>query len=403
MSVVKQILLSLVVLAIAAGGWLAYDRGTFSSGREAANAGQPRGGGPTGRGGPPGGGFGRGGSSLVVTAAVEIDNSGLEISAIGTVVAARAVTLYPQGTGVIVEVAFQPGTEVGKGQVLVRLDDADQQVAVERSRVGLAEVVSARARAERLAQSNNITTVALADAKSAVVKAEIDLKSAEIDLSKRTLAAPFAGTIGLSDVTVGDLVNSSKAIATLDDVSTVTVAFDVPERAIGRIARGQRVRATTDALPDLMFVGTVGAIDSRVDPTARTLRVQARLPNDAKVLRPGMAVDVRIVFAGEPRPVVPSLAVLWDREGSFVWKLEGDSVKRTGVRILGRRSGTVIVAADLAAGDRVIIEGLQSLREGASVAPVGAEDKAGANSGGGAPPRGPGAGAGRANRPGSAS
>jgi len=389
MSAIKQILLSLVVVAVAAGAWYAYDRGYFSGADPTATVasrpggGPPGGGGgaPGGGGGPPGGGAaGRGGfaggpggggfsraATPVVAAIVDTDNTSLEVHAIGTVAAARAVTLYPQVNGVVSEIDFTPGTKVDAGQTLVKLDDGDQQVAVDKATIALASAQAALDRAQQLAKSNNITSVALTDAQSAVQKAEIDRKSAQLELAKRTVKAPFAGTIGLTDITVGDLVNSSKAIATLDDMSTVTVAFDVPERASGRVAVGQEVMATTEALAGQRFQGAISTIDSRVDPVARTLRVEATLPNDANVLKPGMALAIDLSFPGENHPSVPSLAVQWDREGSYVWKLDGTTVHRVGVDIVDRRSGTVIVVGDLAPGDSVVSEGVQRLREGAHV------------------------------------
>jgi RND family efflux transporter MFP subunit len=257
---------------------------------------------------------------------------------------------------------------VAEGQPLVRLGDSEQQVAVERARVALDSARLALERAEQLAQSNNITTAALAEARTNARRSEIDLRGAELELARRTLVAPFAGTIGLTDVTIGDLVNSSRAIATLDDMSTVTVAFEVPERASGRVVVGQEIVATTAALAGRHFTGYVSAVDSRVDPVARTLKVEASLPNEANVLKPGMALNVTIAFAGVAQPAVASLAVQWDRSGPYVWKVEGDTVARVGVDIVGRRSGVVIVAAGaLAAGDEVVVEGLQRMRAGARV------------------------------------
>ena len=383
MSAARQILLSLMVIAVALGGWLAYDAGYFAPGGDGAVAGLPPGGGPAGSGpqgggspggGPPGGGFPGGGggfargASPVIAATVVTDDAVLEVHAIGTVAAVRAVTLYPQVAGVVAEVSFRPGTGVEAGDALIRLEDADHQVAVERARLALDSARAALARSEQLARSNNISTVALTEAETAVRQAEIDLRSAEIELAKRTLTAPFAGTTGLSDITVGDLVNSSRAIVTLDDMSTVTVAFDVPERASGRVAVGQEIVATTAALAGRHFTGHVSAVDSRVDPVARTLKVEASLPNEANVLKPGMALNVALSFEGVDQPAVASLAVQWDRSGPYVWKVEGESVVRVGVDIVGRRSGVVIVAAgDLAAGDEVVVEGLQRLRDGSRV------------------------------------
>ena len=396
MSILKQIALTAVILALAAGGWYAYRTGLVSAflfgdspaavasvapagapppaGSASGETGRPKGqagnGGESGRGTASGGGGGPGhggGPVLVVTAPVAIDSTGSEIRAIGTAAAAKAVTLYPQVTGVVTAVSFTAGMAVKEGQPVVALDSADQEVAVDRAKVDLDKANEAVDRAERLAKSGNVTAVALSDAQVAKRQAEIDVRSAELELGKRTIRAPFAGTIGLSDLSVGDLVNSSHAIATIDDMTTLTVAFQVPERAAAAVSVGQAVNATADALAGATIAGTISAVDSRVDPATRTLRLEAQFPNDGNVLKPGMAVTVSVSIPGEPRPTVPSLALQWDRQGSFVWKVDGDVVHRTPVAIVGRRSGIVTVAGGLKEGDAVVVEGVLRLREGVTV------------------------------------
>ena len=381
MSVTRQIVLSLIVVLIAAAGWYAYDQGYFSSQPGGARGGTVASGQAAGGGARSGGFGGRGGAVLVVTAPVTSDDTGIDISAIGTVAAAQEVTLYPQDSGIVTDVAFTPGTKVAKGAVLVRLDDSDQQVALEKAKLALDTAQSALDRAQQLAKSNNITTVALTDALTAQKTAAIGLKAAENALAKRTIKAPFSGIIGLTDIAVGDLINSSKAIATLDDMSKVTVAFDVPERASGLVAVGQPVAASTEALAGQSFKGTVSAVDNRVDPVARTLRVEATLPNDASALKPGMALTVAMSFPGKPHPSVPSLAVQWDRSGAYVWKVTDGSAHRTPVQIIGRRSGAVIVSGDLAEKDAVVVEGLQRVREGSKVTEADASVGAGPGAG----------------------
>lgn len=379
MSPVKQAAVVAVIVVVAGAAWLGFARDWGGSSQPttspAAQASAPAGGGPPGEGrsgGQARGGGPGGGGAPVVTALVETDATGIEVRAVGTVAAARAVTLFPESSGVVTAVDFRPGTEVASGQPLIRLDDAEQQVAVDRARIALDAARTSLDRAEQLAKSNNITTAALNEARTNLQRAEIDLRGAELELARRTLVAPFAGTIGLTDVTTGDLVNSQKAIATLDDMSTVTVYFEVPERASGQVEVGQAISATTAALAGHVFAGQISAVDSRVDPVARTLKVEASLPNDANVLKPGMALNVVLAFPGEEHPAVPSMAVQWDRNGPYVWQADGDSVKRTDVDIVGRRSGIVIVAAGaLAPGDEVIVEGLQRMREGGRIVRVG--------------------------------
>jgi len=364
MPLVRQLVVALVLVGLGLGAWYGFGRDLLF-GEEQASVGGP-GGGPGGRPGGPGG-FGGRGATLVVTAPVTIDDGGLDVRAVGTATAARAVTVYPQVTGVVEEVLFTPGSMVEAGEELVRLADDDQDVALERARLALETARAALERAQRLSESNNITTVALTDAETAVRRAEIDLRQAEVDLARRTVRAPFAGRVGLTDITIGDLINSSTAVATLDDMSSVTVPFDVPERATGLVEVGHPITATAEALPGARFEGEITEVDSRVDGMTRTLRVRATLPNTQERLKPGMAFAVLLNFAGEARPQVPSLAVQWDREGPFVWQVVDGTAQRTSVDIVDRRAGQVTVVGALAEGDSVVVEGLQSLRDGATV------------------------------------
>lgn len=370
MSTTRQIVLSILLLVVAGGGWWAYEHGWFTASRDSAPAvntaarqgGQPGGGQQNGGRG----GFG-GAPPPVVAAPVTIDHTGIDVTTVGTVAATQAATIFPQVSGVVTEVAFKPGTAVSAGDILVKLDDADQQVAVDRAEVALEAAEAAAARTAQLAKSSNATAVALQDARTAVRKAEIDLRAAKLDLAKRTINAPFSGTVGLTDLNVGDLVSSAKEVATLDDMSTVRVAFQVPERASGLVKVGDPINATSDALAGQSFTGAVTAVDSRVDATTRTLSVEASVPNGDGALKPGMALTVNLAFSGEAHPSVPSLAIQWDRQGSYVWKVDGEVVRRTAVQIITRRSGVVTVAGNLGEGDMVVTDGVLRLREGIAV------------------------------------
>lgn len=363
MSTAKQLVVALVIVLIAAAGWVVYDRPAFLFGTPEVAA---RG------GGGPGGfsGFGRG-PTAVIAAAVEIDASGTDVRALGTAVAAREVTLQSQVSGIVSEVNFTPGGEVEAGDVIVHLEDADEQVAVDLAVLALESAKETLERAEQLSETGSVTAVTLSDARRAVQRAGIDLRRTEIELAKRRIVSPFEGIIGLSDVSVGDLLTSSTAIATVADLSSMTVSFDVPARAASAVRLGLPVSATAPALPGETIAGELTAIDNRVDATTRTLRVEATLPNRGEDLRPGMAINIAFAAPAPPQPAVPSLAIQWDREGSYVWKLEGDVVERVAVQVIARRSGIVTVAGDLTADDRVVVEGVLGLRAGQSVSPIG--------------------------------
>jgi RND family efflux transporter MFP subunit len=371
MSFFKQALLSLVLIAAVAVGWYAYENpAMFGLSGESAGGSGARGGGGQGGGNRIPGLLGRGGAVNVITAAVETDPGGETVTALGTAKAARSVVLYPQVTGVVTDVLFRPGEAVEKGAALLKLEDDEQQVELDKVRVELEQAQATLERSQALAASKTISDATLLEAETASKLAEIEVRTAEIALERRTVKAPFGGITGLTDISVGDLVTTSTAITRLDDLSTVRVGFEVPERWAGRIALGHPITATAQGLVGSEFSGTVTGIDNRVDETTRTLRLEAELANEERQLRAGMAITVMLHFATDEELAVPSLAVQWDRDGSFVWKVVDGAARRANVAIVHRESGIVIVRGEVEAGDRVVVEGVQRLRDGAMVAEV---------------------------------
>ncbi len=350
MSFWKQAIVSLVLVVCVAAGWYAYrhPEALGLSGVSAGDSASTKAGG--GRNRIPG--LIGGGAVNVVTAPVETDTAGDTVMALGTAKAARSVTLYPQVSGRVDEVDIVPGRRVQTGDLLVRLDDDEQKVAAEKAQIALEQARATYARQEALAKSKTISDVALSDAATAVRMAEVELKSAKIDLDRRSVTAPFSGTTGLTDMSIGDFVTTSTALATIDDFTTMRVEFEVPERWAGRIAEDQPITATAQAIPGSKFAGRITGIDNHVDQTTRTLRLQADLSNDKGILKTGMAIMVELTFDANEELTVPSLGVQWDRRGSFVWKVADGAVHRADVAIVRRQSGIVVVKGDVVAGDQ---------------------------------------------------
>jgi RND family efflux transporter MFP subunit len=359
MTPLRQGLLSIVAVAVAAGGWYTLQQrdqifGSSPSASPAAGIADKA----TGS---------RGSAVIVVPAQVTMEAIGERLNALGTATAAQAITLYPQSVGLISGIDIHGGDHVDKGAVLVRLDDRDERITVDKAKIALADALRTRDRANQLAKSQTGTQVDLSNAQLTLDKAETDLRSAQLALDRRTIAAPFAGVVGLTTRSVGEVVAPTTPVATLDDLSALTVAFDAPQRFVALIKAGGPVTATAEGLPGIIIKGSVTAVDSRLDETARTFKVRATLTEGINGLKPGMATVVSLTFAGTPQALVSSSAVLWDREGSYVWKLDGNVARRVAVQILGRHSGTVAVAGEIREGDEVAVEGLQRLRDGVAV------------------------------------
>jgi RND family efflux transporter MFP subunit len=312
---------------------------------------------------------GRGGFAsqppLVVTEPVGEAVINDRLSAIGNGDAILSVTATPLASGNLTEVLIKSGDRIEKGQVIARLDSDDQKVAADQARVALD---SAKEKVERNRRLGNAVSIAvLRDAEFAEQAAQLDLQKAELDLKRRDIVAPSKGVAGIITVNPGDYVTTETAIAVIDDRSQILVDFWVPERFSNKISVGQEVSASAIAIPGSEFSGVIHAIDNRVDEASRTLRVRARLENPDDTLRAGMSFSVVARFAGDTYPTVNPLAVQWSSDGSFVWRIEDNKAQRVPVKIVQRNSDKVLVDAELAKEQAVVMEGVQRLRDGGEV------------------------------------
>jgi RND family efflux transporter MFP subunit len=334
--------------------------GIETPGAEAANAGR---GGPGGPGGP----GARGGPPAVVVAAVEEGAANGRISALGDGRAIRSVAVTPLVTGRIVEIAVVPGEPVEAGTVVALLDDDAEEIGVARAELALQDAETTLVRFERLSGTGATTDVQLRDAELAVERARLELRDAELALDRRRITAPIGGVVGILPVEPGQQVTTSTEIATIDDRSRILVDFRVPERWVGQLAVGDGLEATVLARPELLLGGAIHALDNRIDQTSRTLRVQAMIENEGDVLRAGMAFRIAMSFPGEPFPAVDPLAIQWSSEGAYLWAVREGRTARVPIRIVQRSSDRVLVAGEIAPGERVVIEGIHRLRDGGEV------------------------------------
>ncbi|PKR87186.1 efflux transporter periplasmic adaptor subunit [Pleomorphomonas diazotrophica] len=322
-----------------------------------------------------GGGAGGARVALVVTAPVVMSETADRVSAIGTAEAARTVAVFPRATGMVTEIGFTPGAKVEAGAALVRLDDDSEKIALEQAKAALQDADARASRNERLAETRAISAAELDTARFELSKARLALQEAELNLSRRVIAAPFAGIVGLTSVEVGDMVSTSTEIVTLDDRSAIKVEFRVPEAFAARVAIGQPIEVATPSQPGALFEGKVTAVGSRIEADSRTLVTQATVDNPDDRLRPGMSFAVTLRFPGVEKTAVPAPSVQWDRDGSYVWTIDDGKAKRSGVAIIERNADTVLVSGDLKPGDPVVVEGIQSVRADAPVRTAGDPEK----------------------------
>jgi RND family efflux transporter MFP subunit len=324
------------------------------------------------------------GPPTVLGAAVTQATINDALSAIGTGLAARSVTVTPYASGRIVQIDVASGDFVPAGAPLARLDSEAEAIALDRARLTLADARATLARDQMLARSDAVTEVQLRTDQLAVDQAELEVRDAELALERRVIRAPFDGWVGILGIDIGDQVSTETQVATMDDRSHIMVDFRVPERFIGQLRVGAPVNARPLARPSLELAGVVATIDSRVSADTRTLRVRASLDNSADLLRAGMAFRISMRFPGDTFPAVDPLAIQWSAGGAYVWTGPEGLATQVPVRIVQRNDDRVLVDADLAPGTLVVTEGVQVLRAGA---PFRFENAPPAAAAGAVPPR----------------
>ena len=303
----------------------------------------------------------------VIVAAVGERADTVMVQAIGTARALSSVTLFPEANGEVIELAVKAGDSVDKDDVILRLDNRNAVIAVELARTHVSDAESALDRTRTLRKSNVKSDANVRDDETALERARLDLRQAQVALTDRTLRAPFAGVIGIPKIEVGDRITTDTAVATLDDRTSLLVEFEVAERYFSRLKVGMPIRARTPSFPDRPIEGEVSNIDSRIDPVARTALIRASFPNPDDTLRPGMSLGVTLNLIGPVLPTVPELAIQWRDGQSYVWLIREGAAERVSVVSRRRLNQTVLVEGDLTPGDLVVVEGVQRLRPGAAV------------------------------------
>ncbi|MDB6163961.1 MAG: efflux transporter periplasmic adaptor subunit [Xanthomonadaceae bacterium] len=293
--------------------------------------------------------------------------------ALGTAQADESVTITSKVSDVVTRLAFDSGQRVRAGQLLVDMNSRAQQADVAAAQAALRDADQQLRRGGELASQQLLargqldTLRANRDAAAAAVQAKL------ASVADRTITAPFAGVLGLRQVSLGALVAPGTVITTLDDDRLIKLDFTVPEATLAAIAVDQAVAATSDAWPGVTFDGRIATIDSRVDPDTRAVRVRAMLPNPDGKLRPGMLLRVDVQLPAHQGLVLPELAVQQQGEQSSVFRVSsGGGVEQVPVTLGLRQQGTVEIVSGLRPGDRVVVEGTVKLHPGSRVVEAGA-------------------------------
>jgi membrane fusion protein, multidrug efflux system len=303
----------------------------------------------------------------VVTAEAAVAPMSTSVEAVGTARARESVDVTSKTSNLITAIAFREGALVKAGEVLVELDGAEARAALAEAEAALLESEGQSRRSRNL-----YTQQALSTAQLEQIEATLQANRARVDAARARLAdtsirAGFDGRVGMRQVSVGSLINPGTVITTLDDASLIKLEFTIPESYLHLLRIGQAVSVRTAGQPDARYAGRITLLDSRVDPATRSIAVRAEIPNRDGTLRPGMFMTVVLDVDPSPALLVPEGAVVPEQGHTYMFVVANDKAQRREVRTGRRRKGEVEVVSGLAAGERVVVEGTQMLRDGDTV------------------------------------
>ena len=284
-----------------------------------------------------------------------------------------SVVIRPEEAGRVTSIGFQEGQTVKEGSVLFKLNThvLDANLAESRAALKLAE--TGFTRLEGLRGKSLISQQEFDESSARLEQARASVAAHEAALAKMTLTAPFGGIVGVRQVSLGAYVKEGDAMVTLDDIDPIKVDAYIPEAYISQVRQNQKFTAEFDAYPGERFAGEVYAIDTAIDPAARTMLLRGRIPNPKRLLRPGMFARIHVILSENEQVIsIPEQAIVPSGNTVSVYKVVDGKAVMTKVTVGARETGRAFIRQGLKAGDVVVTAGQAKLRDGAPVIVAGA-------------------------------
>ncbi|HSC07108.1 MAG TPA: efflux RND transporter periplasmic adaptor subunit [Steroidobacteraceae bacterium] len=312
----------------------------------------------------------------VLTEAVRQEPFDYEVEALGTARANEAVEITSKVANLVTAIRFREGEQVRRGATLVELDSVEARAELAAARAALAETESQLKRSRELFATQALSQAQLDQLGATLSANQARVTTAQSRLADTVIRAPFDGRTGLRRVSVGSLVTPGTVITTLDDMRVIKLDFSVPEAFIAVLVEGLPLTARSVAFPDREFTGKVVSIDSRVDPTSRSVIARAELPNPQSLLKPGMFLTVRLREKRAPALLISEQALVPEEGRQYVYVVADGRAQKREITIGRRAPGKVEVVTGLKPGETVVVEGTQKVRDGGPVRDVSREPAA---------------------------
>lgn len=306
---------------------------------------------------------------------------------VGTFVAVNGTDVTTEAGGVVRSIAFEAGQPVQAGDVLVRLNTANEEATLRSLEAASRLATVQRDRWQSLAKDQLVSKDEAQQRATSAATAQAQADAQRALIAQKTIRAPFSGVLGIRKVNLGQFIAPGAPIVSLQQLNPIYLDFSLPERQMGQVQAGTMVRATVDAIPGQAFEGRITAVEPQVDASTRNFKVQATLQNENGALRPGTFAHVGFALGGERDVVViPQTAVSFNPYGNAVFvitktrrkqgetdmqgkPLTGDKlvVQQRFVTTGATRGDLVAVTEGLKPGEQVATSGLLKLRNGSEV------------------------------------
>jgi membrane fusion protein (multidrug efflux system) len=285
----------------------------------------------------------------------------------GTILANEEVDLKSEVDGKITKIFFREGSYVKAGDLLVKINDADLQAQLQSAKSRLELQKDTEYRQKQLLEKEAISQedYDMTANQLQVNQAEVELIKAQID--KTEIRAPFSGIIGLKNVSEGSFVNSSMVIASLQNINPIKIDFSIPERYSSMVSNGDEIIFTISG-NNKKYIGKAYAIEPKIDPVTRTLKIRALCSNTGREILPGSFANVELVLKKiENTILVPSEALIPDIKGQKVFLYKSGIAVPQQVETGIRTDVNVQLTSGVSEGDTIITSGMLQLRPGTPV------------------------------------
>ncbi|OGT58714.1 MAG: hypothetical protein A3F14_04730 [Gammaproteobacteria bacterium RIFCSPHIGHO2_12_FULL_43_28] len=299
--------------------------------------------------------------------AVKERNIPIDIHAIGTITA-TTVDVTPGVFGRVEKILFSDGDEVKQGMPLIQLDDAVYKTKYTSANAQLILSENNFKRMQTLVSKGAIARQTIEQAEADLKVKRAEAKESKVMLDKMQLTAPFDGFVGKRRVNVGDYVNVGQSVVTLTDKRHLHIEYNVPEKYLPFLKRGQSINLTTSTYPKKLFVGQVAYIAPTIDIDNRSILLYANVDNKDNLLMPGMFVDITQSLGQEMRAImIPARSLVPIVDGLQVFKIVDNKATPVTVTIGKRTEEDVQVLEGLSPGDFIITDGQHKVKNGMPV------------------------------------